>query len=202
MTLNGRGSGLRTGPAGKLAELAQAATRNGTAHRASHRRARPGASPNTIGPSLAAWWEGWTTVLTAAARWDRCERLGWRCPNRLLPVSAARHGKTGQNWTNVFHGMLQMIKRQMCGPRQLRPAPQAGHLAPCVTWVTKFAAEPFPAMFATVALSVLLCGGVHGAATDSDQPIMAASVRGAVVDRARSCPVSGMTTTFRCAAGE
>ena len=38
--------------------------------------------------------------------------------------------------------------------------------------------------------------------TDSDQPIITASVIGAVVDSARSCPVSGITATFRCASGE
>jgi len=37
--------------------------------------------------------------------------------------------------------------------------------------------------------------------TDNDQASMAASVSGAVVDKARSCPVPGMTATFRCAAG-
>jgi integrase len=34
---------------------------------------------------------------------------------RLLPVIAARHGKTGQNWTNLFHRKIKMIKRQMYG---------------------------------------------------------------------------------------
>jgi hypothetical protein len=38
--------------------------------------------------------------------------------------------------------------------------------------------------------------------TDSDQPIITASVIGAVVDSARSCPVPGITATFRCASGE
>ena len=52
-----------------------------------------------------------------------------------------------------------------------------------------------PARLATI------LAGSQGATTDSSQPIMTASVAGAVVDRARSCPVSGMTTTLRCAAG-
>lgn len=42
---------------------------------------------------------------------------------------------------------------------------------------------------------------LQGASSESDQPIMTASVSGAVVESARACPVSGITTTFRCAAG-
>jgi hypothetical protein len=34
--------------------------------------------------------------------------------------------------------------------------------------------------------------------TDSDQPIMTASVIGAVVDSLRACPVFGITATLRC----
>ena len=44
--------------------------------------------------------------------------------------------------------------------------------------------------------------GVQAATVESAQLIMMASVSGAVVDSARSCPVFGMTATFRCAAGE
>ncbi len=42
---------------------------------------------------------------------------------------------------------------------------------------------------------------LQGAIVESDQPIIAASVSGAVVESARSCPVSGITTTLRCALG-
>jgi putative ABC transport system permease protein len=50
--------------------------------------------------------------------------------------------------------------------------------------------------------TVVSCPGrdPHGARTESDQPIMTASVAGAVVARARECPVPGITATLRCAA--
>src|SRR5690242_270803 len=49
---------------------------------------------------------------------------------------------------------------------------------------------------------VMGSAGVQAATVESAQLIMMVSVSGAVVDSARSCPVFGMTATFRCAAGE
>ena len=34
---------------------------------------------------------------------------------RMLPVIDVRHGKIGQNRTNLFHRKIKMIKRQMYG---------------------------------------------------------------------------------------
>jgi hypothetical protein len=45
-------------------------------------------------------------------------------------------------------------------------------------------------------------GAGYGATVASDQPIITASVIGAVVESASACPVSGTVTTLRCAAGE
>lgn len=45
-------------------------------------------------------------------------------------------------------------------------------------------------------------GAGYGATVARDQPIITASVIGAVVESASACPVSGTVTTLRCAAGE
>ena len=61
---------------------------------------------------------------------------------RLLPVIDVRHGETGQNRTNLFHRKIKMIKRQMYGRAGFDLLRKRVILAPCVTAITKFAAEP------------------------------------------------------------